>query len=185
MLHVFLPDELITEVLSFLPVRSLMRLKCVCKSWKTLISDSTFVKLHLKRSARIKHLAIFSKAYKHSSKFSVSLLRLIEHASVTIADNPYFQLNHGYIYPIGCYNGLFCLLGYFYKVDYEEISFYLWNPATRTLSNKIEFLRGPYSFDNVVLSKRKFAFGYDNSAEIYKIVAFCLQSNEVESFWFW
>ena len=103
MLHVFLPDELITEVLSFLPVRSLMRLKCVCKSWKTLISDSTFVKLHLKRSARIKHLAIFSKAYKHSSKFSVSLLRLLEDASVTITDNPYFQLkNHGYIYPIGC-----------------------------------------------------------------------------------
>lgn len=46
----FLPDELIFEVLSFLPVRSLVRFRCVSKSWKTLISDSTFVKLHLHNS---------------------------------------------------------------------------------------------------------------------------------------
>jgi len=38
------------EVLSFLSVKYLMHFKCVCKSWKTIISDPTFVKLHLKIS---------------------------------------------------------------------------------------------------------------------------------------
>jgi len=45
------PDDLIAEVLSFLPFKSLLQLRCVSKSWKTLISDSAFVKLHLNRSS--------------------------------------------------------------------------------------------------------------------------------------
>lgn len=48
---VFLPDDLITEILSFLPVKSLVRFRCVSIYWKTLISDRAFVKLHLKKSA--------------------------------------------------------------------------------------------------------------------------------------
>ncbi|AES75965.1 F-box protein interaction domain protein [Medicago truncatula] len=50
--RVYLPDELIAEVLSFLPVKSLLRLKLVSKSWINLISDPIFVKLHLHRFSR-------------------------------------------------------------------------------------------------------------------------------------
>ena len=54
-------DELIVEILSRLPVKTLMQFKCVCKSWKTLIShDPSFVKLHLQRSPRNTHLALVS-----------------------------------------------------------------------------------------------------------------------------
>jgi len=48
---VVLPNDLISEVLSFLDVKFLVRLRYVSKSWKTLISDPVFVELHLKRSA--------------------------------------------------------------------------------------------------------------------------------------
>lgn len=48
---VVLPDDLIVKILSFLPVISLVRFSCVNKSWKTIISDRTFVKLHLNRSS--------------------------------------------------------------------------------------------------------------------------------------
>ncbi|PNX70663.1 F-box/kelch-repeat protein, partial [Trifolium pratense] len=57
---VFLPEELILDVVSFLPVKSLIRLKCVRKSWKSLISEPTFVKLHLNRSSRNADLTIVS-----------------------------------------------------------------------------------------------------------------------------
>ena len=43
-------DELIVEILVRLPVRSLLQFKSVCKSWKTLISNSQFAKDHLQRS---------------------------------------------------------------------------------------------------------------------------------------
>ncbi|KAL2333126.1 hypothetical protein Fmac_014339 [Flemingia macrophylla] len=41
-----LPDDLITEILLRVPVRSLLRWGLVCKSWETLISNPQFVKQH-------------------------------------------------------------------------------------------------------------------------------------------
>nr|DAD20306.1 TPA_asm: hypothetical protein HUJ06_021769 [Nelumbo nucifera] len=45
-----LPDELITEILSRLPVKPLLRFNCVCKPWRALISDPGFIKKHAIRS---------------------------------------------------------------------------------------------------------------------------------------
>ncbi|MCI34852.1 F-box/kelch-repeat protein, partial [Trifolium medium] len=47
-----LPFELIVEILSKLPVKSLMQFQCVCKSWKSLISDPNFAKKHLRMSTK-------------------------------------------------------------------------------------------------------------------------------------
>nr|KYP59437.1 F-box/kelch-repeat protein At3g06240 family [Cajanus cajan] len=41
-----LPQELIIEILLKLPVKSLSRFKCVCKSWLSLISDPHFTTSH-------------------------------------------------------------------------------------------------------------------------------------------
>ncbi|KAL4382186.1 hypothetical protein AHAS_Ahas04G0208300 [Arachis hypogaea] len=41
-----LPPELLEIIFLRLPVRSLIRLKCVCKQWRSLISDPYFAKLH-------------------------------------------------------------------------------------------------------------------------------------------
>lgn len=48
---------------------------------------------------------------------------------------------------------------------------YLWNLATRTLSNKIVFSDEEDESD-YLLTRRDFAFSYDNSTDTYKIVAF-------------
>lgn len=39
--------DLIVEILLRLPIKSLLRFKCVCKSWLSFISDPHFVKSHL------------------------------------------------------------------------------------------------------------------------------------------
>jgi len=45
-----LPFDLVSEILCRLPVKLLLQLRCVCKSWNSLISDSNFAKKHLRTS---------------------------------------------------------------------------------------------------------------------------------------
>ncbi|KAK7850392.1 putative f-box protein [Quercus suber] len=42
-----LPEDLVIQILLWLPVMSLLRLKCVCKSWCDLISGQNFITKHL------------------------------------------------------------------------------------------------------------------------------------------
>jgi len=45
-----LPRDLWTEILVSLPVKSLLRFQCVCKSWKSLIYTPTFISMHTQHS---------------------------------------------------------------------------------------------------------------------------------------
>ncbi|KAE8713696.1 Pyridoxal phosphate phosphatase-related protein [Hibiscus syriacus] len=46
------PSDLIPDILCWLPVKTLLRLKCVSKPWRSLIDDPHFAKLHLDYSLR-------------------------------------------------------------------------------------------------------------------------------------
>ncbi|XVF29061.1 hypothetical protein REPUB_Repub15cG0087500 [Reevesia pubescens] len=47
-----LPQDIIVNILSRLPIKYLIQLKCVCKPWRSLISDPQFAKLHLAQSKK-------------------------------------------------------------------------------------------------------------------------------------
>ncbi|KAM7497637.1 hypothetical protein LguiA_022051 [Lonicera macranthoides] len=42
----YIPPELVVNILSWLPTRSLIRFRCVCKSWCSLISSPNFIDIH-------------------------------------------------------------------------------------------------------------------------------------------
>ncbi|KAK1548851.1 hypothetical protein Q3G72_004996 [Acer saccharum] len=46
----FFPREIFFEILSWLPVKYLVRCKCVCKQWYKLIEDRSFIMKHFSRS---------------------------------------------------------------------------------------------------------------------------------------
>ncbi|XP_059664198.1 F-box/kelch-repeat protein At3g06240-like [Cornus florida] len=46
----YLTQHLLVEILSKLPVKALLRFKCVSKRWRSLISDPHFIKAHLNQS---------------------------------------------------------------------------------------------------------------------------------------
>ncbi|XP_058741849.1 F-box/kelch-repeat protein At3g23880-like [Vicia villosa] len=195
MSNVLLPDELIVEILSLLPVKFLIEFKSICKSWKTLISEPTFIKLHLQQSSKTPHITLTSSIDCSIRPLPVHrLLDTTTTTSITLPDHNHFQLNHildrGDLNVVGSSNGLLCLLGNFYSYNYEhyyeQIFLYLWNPATAELSNRKVFLNKvehlPYyeRFGLTLFRSWNFAFGYDNSTDTYKIVALNLTSNKVK-----
>ncbi|AES80211.2 F-box and associated interaction domain protein [Medicago truncatula] len=188
---VVLPDDLIAELLSFLPVKSLVRLKCVSKSWKSLISDPSFVKLHLNRSSTRNPL--FTIGTLHIAAIPIaaipiddvddrglevgysvvpySLNCLIQNPLFTLSVDPYHHLGDKECsLMIGSCNGLILLAGGDSQLGY----FRLWNPATMTISPNFGYFvrfHGSATHPFPFLGYYNFTFGCDNSTGTYKIVA--------------
>ncbi|XP_058741981.1 F-box/kelch-repeat protein At3g23880-like [Vicia villosa] len=197
---VILPNDLITEVLSILPVKSILRFKCVSKHWKTLISDHAFVKLHLKRSpTRNPFLALLifhtievnCGSYVHGdsdrSVVPYPIRSLLDNPSITLFEDPYYLMNDkGCSNRVGSCNGLILLVGESINdivnikdnIEYLTVDKWLrvWNPATRTISKKFGQYRA------FCLSQRfTFAFGCDNLKDTYKVVAYRCNRQELTS----
>ncbi|XP_004492102.2 F-box/kelch-repeat protein At3g23880-like [Cicer arietinum] len=181
---VVLSDDLIPEVLSFLSVKSLLRMRCVSKSWRALISDPVFVKLHLKKSSTRKTLFSLMKKRPlsesvdtHQSDGKVYCVlypksRLLHNPSFKLSVDSYYLSNENRNIAGSC-NGLICLTGFSFTFTYREYWLRIWNPATRTLSPKIGYFRDSSNCPHEMYSfpAFDFKFGYDNSTDTYKVVA--------------
>jgi len=176
--HTILHDELIVEILTFLDVKSLMQMKCVCKSWKTLIFDPVFVKLHFKKqSTGMTHLTFLSNKFEGSGDcMATPISRLMENTSNTITlTDPYHRFNYkdaGGI--LGSCNGLVCMQDCSFTAEYHKHSFSFWNSTTRKKSEALVSFRNYAKEKNIC----KFAFGYDNSTDTYKMVLLCLKRDD-------
>ncbi|XP_058739618.1 F-box/kelch-repeat protein At3g23880-like [Vicia villosa] len=167
-----LPPELIEEILSWLSVKLLVRLTCVCKLWKSLIFDPTFAKLHLERSPKRTHtLLTLIDGVEESETWVVaplSVRRLLEYPSSTVVneDKCYRFTNDSYD-AIGSANGLVCVIGVkSIQAGNREIHSWFWNPSLR--------LKSEYSPTLSFMCPNRsvhHGFGYDDSRDTYKVVA--------------
>ncbi|KAF9602715.1 hypothetical protein IFM89_030603 [Coptis chinensis] len=159
-----LPEEMITNILSRLPVKPLLQFKSVCKSWYSLINDPIFIKMHLKHATRNNNLnaMYFDASNIYTTDYDTLLTEAIEvnfpfKSSKTVVD--YY----------GSCNGLVCL-----DVNSNIV---IWNPSTK------EFKKLPLSCE--VFSKRAkgsvatllSGFGYDPNLDDYKVVKAMQYSN--------
>ncbi|XP_058736879.1 F-box/kelch-repeat protein At3g23880-like isoform X1 [Vicia villosa] len=181
-------DELISQILSLLPVKTLMQMKCVCKLWKTLISDSAFAKLHLQRSPRNTHLLLIQnwsnpdealdcsvEPFPVTNLLEVRFSPFYTYREINaIPDDPHYRLKNLDCWEVvGSCNGLLCLRGSSWAPKNHTTWLRLWNPATNTLSEKLGYQTNFYC---------RFTFGYDISTDSYKAVAF--SANKVKVFRF-
>ncbi|PHT37698.1 Glycerate dehydrogenase HPR, peroxisomal [Capsicum baccatum] len=162
-----LPAELITEILSRLPVKSLLKFRFVSKSWLALIASPKFIKTHLSLSANKKedthHMLILDPGVDKWN-FKECLLRsLYEDSVIEVFDLNYpFENSGSYISILGSCNGLI------FVVHYSECSL-LWNPTTKKYKTLPDF-RPIYG--NI------YGFGYDELHDDYKVVDIsCLFAN--------
>ncbi|KAK4397818.1 F-box/kelch-repeat protein [Sesamum angolense] len=123
-----LPEDLTIEILTRLPVRSLIRFKCVCKSWNIHLKNPRFISKH---HQTISHkdgseVLLVSRRDNVTNKRVVSMLRN-DGSDNTLVDQdlPTF-LNEmfGHVRLIGPCKGVICLFGF-----PDNIA--LWNPSIR------------------------------------------------------
>lgn len=165
-----LPLDLVAEILCRLPVKLLLQFRCVCKSFKSLISDHKFGKKHLQLSTKRHHLLV-------STTNNLGELLLFD--SPIPSDFLFSTINHtklnypnclkiGYTPPsLGCSrscDGILCF-------TINNGPAVLWNPSIRTFK-----ILPP--LDDKHLSA--YSFGYDHLINNYKIVALSLCKDKTE-----
>jgi len=171
-----LPFDLVPEILCRLPVKLLLQFRCVCKSWKSLISNPKFAKKHLhmsKASIDRHHIILYTNLIRNSPNlfpwnFQISSLfsAVVSKSSVGVTQTqlsfPDLPSNNE-LYPIlkvcSC-DGVIC-----FTVNNRLL---LWNPSIRKfnmfppLKHSGRGRRNPRSL---------YGIGYDRFTQTYKIVA--------------
>ncbi|XP_020229884.1 F-box/kelch-repeat protein At3g23880 [Cajanus cajan] len=185
-----LPQELILEILSWLPVKDLMRFRSLSKTWTTLMFHHAFVKLHLQRSSKNKHILLSFYQYDNAVDdwndegvvaAPCSTHGLLENPTSTI-NNCIRRFSETNIV-IGACNGLVCICSFFITDHYIKYWVRFWNPATRIMSEDsphIVLFASEYQNEPYYL---KFGFGFDDSSDTYKVVMILLdfQSHKRET----
>lgn len=150
-------EDLSSEILSRLPVKFVIRCRCVCKAWRALISHPLFVNKYTSRHTKS----------KSSSRLLLPTfpLRSVDYEApgVEVAFRKHY-------YPAslpkpkscleiyGSCHGLVCL-----AIDYHAII--LWNPSTGESNLLPEPTLRPKHRDG-----NYYGFGYDSTTQDYKIV---------------
>lgn len=174
-----LPDEIIAEILSWLPVKSLIRFRCVCKSFKALFSDPQFIKTHLRKitsssESKPNHyekIVLTCVRPPYTLVKSCSLYSIYNESQTDAIELDHFSLRDKYHYTwlVGSCDGLLCMAAY---NTAEQNYVALWNPSTRVVYR----LPG-LGFGNKSEGYTCFGFGYDSNICDYKVVAvFCFRN---------
>ncbi|XP_004247554.1 F-box/kelch-repeat protein At3g23880-like [Solanum lycopersicum] len=157
-----LPAELVTEILSRLPVKFLLKFKCASKSWLALISSPEFAKTHLRLNAnnneytrRHNKVMMFERIVPSFRDCSVS--SLYNNSCIEAKDLYYHRQVPDCAYTVGSVNGLICLVS-------PEKELILWNPSIR------KYKKLPTPKIKTTLGYCLYSFGYDEFRDDYKVV---------------
>ncbi|CAL5381161.1 unnamed protein product [Camellia sinensis] len=125
--NLYLPIKIIFDILNRLPVKSLLRFRCICKTFRHVISNLTFISSHLLyHHTNTTAATIFT--FKHRSSSILSMLQSSSSSqNPTILVHP-FPNHTRDLHLIGSINGLLCLSQTLHF--HQRILLLLWNPAT-------------------------------------------------------
>ncbi|KAJ9558805.1 hypothetical protein OSB04_013419 [Centaurea solstitialis] len=181
MAEVELPDEVIVEILSFLPVKSLLRFRLVCRSWLNLISSPKFKLMHLRNFNQL-NPRYFVRRIDYDEDEELYNVRYDDEAFGldigTDIEFPFDRIRVGYRI-VGCCNGVVCLSD---DDDSSEGEFYLddgiilWNPSIRRKLTLPLPMSYSYGLRYPSAPFLVFGFGYDNISDDFKVV--CLAYDE-------
>ncbi|VFQ69951.1 unnamed protein product [Cuscuta campestris] len=169
-----IPSEIVADFLSRVPALSLLRFRCVSKSWRSMIDSPHFIKMHLNRTLQTNsdRKLILRSCYLYSADFD--LLEKTNRADYTELDYPLKRDDIG-INVVGSCHGILCLDG-----GVEDKDIVLWNPTTRK-QYALPFSEFEFPGDDFFCTSRLvYGFGYDKVSDDYKVLRI-IQSFDCES----
>ncbi|KAM7528800.1 hypothetical protein LguiB_032210 [Lonicera macranthoides] len=149
------PEDVLADIVSRLPVKSLLQFTCISKSWRDLIGSKDFIKLHLTRATETNiNCSIIIR--ECCSLYSINFNSFNNAIRLNPPLNLHDQTKMG-TRLIGSCNGLLCLTN-------TEKYIFLWNPSTRT------YRRSPVSRILLGVEFVVSGFGYDDVTDDYIVV---------------
>lgn len=157
-----LPHDLIVQILTWLPVKSLIKFRCVSKSWFALISTPYFAKSHLRNSKHRPSLSTRRVMLNcRGSLYHCSALSVLRDPVIPTFDTEYsIRVAKNFVWVVGSCDGLICL-----AVNKQDLI--LWNPSTRICKKLPDF-----GVEVKFGSYFSYGLGFDESSDDYKIVGF-------------
>ncbi|XP_021290687.1 F-box/kelch-repeat protein At3g23880-like [Herrania umbratica] len=147
-------DDLIIGIMARHPPKSILRFRCLSKSWNALLSSSSFIRMHLNHVKESK--------YNDLQRLILSSTYFLQSMSYEAGEKPSYRIDfpldpkYG-IELLGSCNGLLCL-------GMPRETLILWNPSIK------EFKKLPLSCPLDKDVRDTFGFGYDHSTNDYKII---------------
>ncbi|KAL5774411.1 hypothetical protein ACOSP7_011968 [Xanthoceras sorbifolium] len=159
-----IPLDLIVEILCQLPVKSLLRFRCLSKEFRSIIDDPDFIRRHHNACLETNsNRRIIATNNARTTLFSLDLDSAGDVvAAAKLPDLPIQNWRYGLTSIIGSCHGLLALSSHNHLCQITEV---LWNIST----NKLRILPripGEYSLDFI----GGFGFGYDVASDDYKLV---------------
>lgn len=171
-----LHEEIIVDILSRLPPKSIGRFRCVSKPWKSLLSQPQFIKTHLFRSKHLpielQSLILFSE--ETNSLYSTQLNnahQLIDQMTTFCTKLSFddHRFDCSLVNNVATCDGLIL-------VRDEEDKLLLVNPTTRQFK---ELPSSPYALDPRA-SFTMYGLGFDSVSDDYKVVTLSYYNTDNE-----
>ena len=157
------PEDVVVEILSRLPVKSLIRLRCVCKSWYALIKNTNFISKHLKSDVNTRLLIIYAKE-DDTDEHSYPKEYICLFPDETLEDLSLQDLSTQE--PVlGSFKGLYCGIVFIEGIDHRIT---LWNIATQESITLPKYRAIIPQYTRVF--RTNIGFGLDLKTKDYKVI---------------
>ena len=155
----YLPHELVLEILTWLPVKHLYRFRCVCKLWNSFTTDSNFIDAHQNKA---KQLCNNNGYFVYVEPVVIRCFpRLCRKELCMVTCNSDHTVNEvsTYLFPYDCLhskilgvcNGLVCLRS---NDGNDRFMMNLWNPRIQKLKQLPKLMESVFS---------AFGFAYEDN----------------------
>ncbi|XP_026400696.1 F-box protein CPR1-like isoform X2 [Papaver somniferum] len=163
------PEDILINILLRLPFKSISLCRCVCKFWRTLLSNRNFVKTHYDLAVEKNYPNTILREYVNSKQLIYSLNMSASECEIKSIDKLCYPFeSKGHVEILGSSNGLLCIRA---GECHDESTICIWNPTTKEYKKVPRSPKNQFPSD-LVPEIYRIAYGlwYDSKIDDFKLI---------------